>query len=937
MDSPQRVHRDGFTSDLAPQGAIRVLIIDGSPSGRALIEERLCASQRAPVPVPVSSAAELDQAVSQGFDAVLVALDLPFGGGPEVHRRLVSLRPNSPVILFTHEEAAGSPDGYDRLVRRLLSELDRLAQQSELQRQAAIVNFTSDAIVVRHQDGHIQFWSRGAEQMYGFSASEAVGRISHELLKTRFPQSLDEIERQLAKDGVWMGVLEHETRDGRTVRVLSRWQRGYGNGPLQEILESNTDITRQALAEEPLQFGEQRATQARARLATIAAASRDAIVGKDLNGCITCWSGGAERLFGFKESEVIGKPIYMIIPPDLQHEEQEIMSRVLRGEETDTYETIRRRKDGTLMPVSISVSPVKDEHGVVIGASKTARDITQRKRIQEQLRTSEAHYRRTFDSAAVGIAHVGLDGRWLHFNEAVCTITGYSPERLHRLTFIDITHPEDREVSQVQANRLLSGEIQSYSLEKRYVRPDGNIVWVDVTVSLARDDTDDTDRFIAIVQDISDRKAFEERVQNLLREREQLLEAESAARADAEAANYLKDEFLATLSHELRTPLSNVLTWTRLLQQKYPNAEETLRRGFNVIAENAGIQAQMIAELLDMSRIVSGKLQLDRKTVDLGKLVEAAVLGQRPAAEAKGLTLTVQRAEESILISADATRLQQVLWNLLSNAIKFTPSGGKIQASMRRAGPWAELTLVDTGVGIPAAFLPHVFDRFRQAEATTARRFGGLGLGLAIVKQLVQLHGGSVQAASSGENSGSTFIVRLPLAVEASEGAGRGDAAPAGPPAPLHLSPQEISGLRILAVDNEPATLDVLVRVLAEYGARVTAAGSAAEALDALRDPHSFDILLSDLGMPDMDGFALLKTVRTTFVPEELPAVAITAFSRAEDRVRAVEAGFQGYIMKPYDIGELITLIRDVSGTRASERRHSQDPAEMGSHRGTVA
>lgn len=789
MDSRQRLQRETSRPDPAPPESIRVLVIDGNPSGRLLIEQRLRASPRPLVPIPVGSAAELDQAISQGFEAAIVAFELPFGTGLEVQRRLAATYPSSPVILFTHREVENAADGYDGLARTLVSELNR---------------------------------------------------------------------------------------------------------------------------------SERRATEGRLGLATIAAASRDAIIGKDLNGCITCWNRGAERIFGYTQDEVIGKSIYIVIPPELHHEEQEILSRVIRGETTETYETTRRRKDGTLIPVSISVSPVKDEHGVVIGAAKTARDITQRKRMQEQLRTSEARYRKTFDSAALGIAHVGLDGRWLHFNEAVCTITGYAPEMLHRLTFTDITHQEDREVSQMQAERLFSGEIQSYSLEKRYVRPDGNIVWVDVTVSLARDDADETDHFIAIIQDISDRKAFAERVQNLLREREQLLEAESTARADAEAANHLKDEFLATLSHELRTPLSNVLTWTRLLQQKYPNAEETLRRGFTVIAENAGIQAQMISELLDMSRIVSGKLQLDKRCIDLGKLVEAAVLGQRPAAEAKGLTVGVQRPEEPVLISADATRLQQVLWNLLSNAIKFTPSGGKIQASVRRAGSWAELTLVDTGVGIPVAFLPHVFDRFRQAEATTARRFGGLGLGLAIVKQLVQLHGGSVQATSSGENSGSTFIVRLPLALEVTE-TGRGEATPPAPPAPIHLGAQEIRDLQILAVDNEPATLDVLVRVLAEYGAVVTPVGSAAQALEALRDRQRFDILLSDLGMPDMDGFALLKTVRTTFAPEELPAVAITAFSRAEDRLRAVEAGFQAYIMKPYDIGELITLIRDISATRTGD------------------
>jgi PAS domain S-box-containing protein len=663
--------------------------------------------------------------------------------------------------------------------------------------------------------------------------------------------------------------------------------------------------------EEKLLPSERSASEAKAHLATIAAAASDAIIGKDLQGCITCWNGGAERIFGYREAEVLGKSIFLIIPADLHHEEQDILSRLQRGEATEPYETVRRRKDGTLVPVSVSVSPVKDAQGVLIGGSKVARDITRRKRVQEQLRASEARYRESFDSAAVGIAHVALEGRWLHFNEAVCAITGYSHEALKRLTFIDITHPEDRPVSQAQADRLLSGETHSYSLEKRYVRPDGTLVWVHVTVSISREAADQPAHFIAVIQDISERKEFEERVQNLLYEREQLLEAERSARADAEIANHLKDEFLATLSHELRTPLSNVLTWSRLLQQKYPNAEDVLQRGLTVIVENAGMQAQMIAELLDMSRIASGKLQLDRKTVDLGELVAAAVLSQRPAGEAKGLTLTVHEVKESILISADATRLQQVLWNLLTNAIKFTPAGGKIQVSIGCAGPWAELKIVDTGVGIPAGFLPHVFDRFRQAEAATTRRFGGLGLGLAIVKQLVQLHGGSVQARSSGEGSGATFTVRLPLARAADIASGR-QTMPADSPGSAQLSAEAIAGLRILTVDDEPATLDVLARVLTEYGARVTAVGSAMQALETLQGTGEFDILLSDLGMPEMDGFALLKVVRTHFSPEDLPAVAVTAFSRAEDRVRAEEAGFQGYIIKPYDIVELITLVREL-------------------------
>jgi PAS domain S-box-containing protein len=911
-----------------PPEALRVLVIDDNPADRLLIEQKLRGAARNLTVIPVGSAAELDTALAGGFDGAITEFELPFGTGLEVYRRLAEIHPQAPVILFTSRGTeslrmraldAGltdyltkSPDNYDRLERTLIAELDRLRHQSDLERQAAVINLTSDAIIVRHEDGRVQFWNRGAQQMYGYDASEVIGRSLHDLLKTRFPEPLEAIMRKLAAEGVWMGELEHQTRHGRTVRVLSRWQRGRAR-PGQEILESNTDITRQRLAEEQLLASERRATEAQARLAAIAAASSEAIIGKDLQGCITCWNGGAEQLFGYRASEVLGKSVYLIVPPELYQEEQEILSRMRRGEATETYETTRRRKDGTFVPVSVSVSPVKDDQGVVIGGSKIARDITRRKRIQERLRASEARYRETFDSAAVGIAHVGLNGRWLHFNEAVCAITGYSREVLRQLTFIDITHPEDRELSQAQADRLLSGQIQSYSLEKRYVRPGGELVWVHVTVSVSRNSAEQPAHFIAALQDISERKEFEERVQNLLHEREQLLEAERSARAEAEAANHLKDEFLATLSHELRTPLSNVLTWARLLQQKYPGAEDPLRRGLTVIVENAGMQAQMISELLDMSRIASGKLQLDRSTVNLGELVEAALLSQRPAAEAKGLTLSLRKVDESLLISADATRLQQVLWNLLSNAIKFTPAGGSIQVSIRSAGAWAELTILDTGVGIPAAFLPHVFDRFRQAEATTTRRFGGLGLGLAIVKQLVQLHGGSVQARSFGEGSGATFIVRLPRGRQPAGVPDTPHAIAGAAPGIAQISPEAISGLRILAVDDEPATLDVLARVLTEYGARVTAVGSAAQALETLRNTREFDILLSDLGMPEMDGFALLKTVRASFPAEELPAVAVTAFSRAQDRVRAEEAGFQGYIMKPYDIAELITLVRELN------------------------
>jgi PAS domain S-box-containing protein len=418
----------------------------------------------------------------------------------------------------------------------------------------------------------------------------------------------------------------------------------------------------------------------------------------------------------------------------------------------------------------------------------------------------------------------------------------------------------------------------------------------------------------AAQREIEQRRRMEGHLASLAREREQLLEAERAARADAEAANHLKDEFLATVSHELRTPLSTVVSWSRVLQKKYESGDAQLRRGLSVIADNARLQAQIISDLLDMSRVVSGKIQLELMPADLAQLTENAVEGQRPAAEAKGINLAVETDPEPIIADVDAGRLQQVLWNLLSNAIKFTPENGSVCLRLQRTGDWAELIVRDTGIGIPAHFLPHAFDRFRQAEGGTGRRFGGLGLGLAIVKQLVELHGGTVEASSEGEGRGSRFTVRLPL-LEAHlierDGAAKGDAE--------RVSGHALQGMRILAVEDDAAMLEVLVRVLTEYGANVTSAPSAAAALAAL-NAAQFDLLLSDIGLPGMDGYELMRSVRARYSEEELPAIAVTAFAREQDRALATEVGFQAYLTKPYEVAKVVGLARRLGATQKPVR-----------------
>jgi signal transduction histidine kinase/ActR/RegA family two-component response regulator len=400
------------------------------------------------------------------------------------------------------------------------------------------------------------------------------------------------------------------------------------------------------------------------------------------------------------------------------------------------------------------------------------------------------------------------------------------------------------------------------------------------------------------------------------RERERLLESERAARADAERASHMKDEFLATLSHELRTPLNAILGWSQILSSG-PRDEEDLAQGLKTIERNARAQTQIIEDLLDMSRIISGKVRLDVRRVEVLPVVEAAIETMRPAADAKGIRLTPVLDPDAGPISGDPGRLQQIFWNLLSNAIKFTPRGGQVQVVLRRVESHIEVAFTDTGQGIKPEFLPHVFERFRQADASTTRAHGGLGLGLAIVKQLVELHGGTVHAASAGLAQGSTFVVALPIsALDAPYDARDVNPHPAEETAARTARPMpSLRGLRVLVVDDEPDARALVSRLLEDSGAQVTTASSAAEALAAVANRPP-DVLVSDIGMPTEDGFALIRRLRD--LPAEAggntPAIALTAYARSEDRQHVIYAGFQMHVCKPVEPTELITMVASLAG-----------------------
>lgn len=393
-----------------------------------------------------------------------------------------------------------------------------------------------------------------------------------------------------------------------------------------------------------------------------------------------------------------------------------------------------------------------------------------------------------------------------------------------------------------------------------------------------------------------------------------------AAQAEGEQASRMKDEFLATLSHELRTPLNAILGWSQLIRQR-PDAQ-MIEEGLSIIERNTRVQVQLIEDLLDMSRIISGKLRLEFHVIDIATFTDAAIETVEPAAKAKGVQLRRIVAGKNF-VAGDTNRLQQVIWNLLSNAIKFTPGGGYVEVRAQRRGSEIAISVADSGQGIKPDFLPHVFERFRQADGSTTRPQGGLGLGLAIVKNLVELHGGTVEAYSAGENQGSTFTILLPVAARSDHQSIHRFNSPDGNVSAPELGIESLSGLKVLVVDDEPDARDLLRRLLERRQATVFTAGSAIDGLQLLEQERP-DVLVSDIGMPMVDGYEFMTQVRSLGADRggDLPAIALTAFARAEDRARALRAGYTVHLPKPVEPANLIAIVASVTG-RAGAKEQS--------------
>jgi PAS domain S-box-containing protein len=711
-----------------------------------------------------------------------------------------------------------------------------------------------------------------------------------------------------------------------------------------EMRESEARV-RQTLAER--QRAEDAVREGEERYRELVENANDIVFTLDLEGNVRSVNKAVQSITGYAQNELLAMNMKDFLTPTSAESARKMTERKLAGEERTNYEVDVQTKDGRLLTLEIS-SRLAMSGGKPTGVQGVARDITTRRQAEEALRQADqralSEYERLLERVA-GLAQTLGTARDLlaifrglkEFALASVPCNGlfvslYDPIRDVRTACYGWADDEEIDTSElppmpvtstgpnsraVRTNQVvITNDYMSETLGHPAVlvgpdnglRPQSSLsapmsvmgrivgaIEVQTYQKAAYRDEDATAmRMAANLTAVA--------IENVA-----LLERESTARANAEESNRLKDEFLATVSHELRTPLTAILGWSRMLESDSLD-NDMARRAIDTIKRNAKSQAQIIDDILDVSRIITGNLYLELNPLELESVLEAAVNVVRPTAEAKGIQLELD-FEEPVAVSGDTNRLQQVFWNLLSNAVKFTPSGGKVNVNLRRIDSEAEITVTDTGQGITAKFLPFVFDRFRQADSTSTRQHGGLGLGLAIARHLIEIHGGAIEAKSLGEGQGATFIVRLPLV-------GSRVVAPPDEPAGVEKSgpksPEMLSGLHVLLVDDDEDTLEMLSAALRQRSANVTAVSSASEALAAIRTVRP-DVLISDIAMPGVDGYQLMEKVLALNLKPALPAIAITAYAKEEDKATALAAGYQRYLSKPVELGEFISAVAEAA------------------------
>jgi PAS domain S-box-containing protein len=811
--------------------------------------------------------------------------------------------------------------------------LDRVKEEAlaTARELAAIVESTDEAIIRVDLQGTIQTWNRGAELVYGYTAEDAIGRSVRIVLPA---------DRQTEEFALLERVNHGERIAGfETIRCRKDGECFPASLTISPIRdESGAVIGASKIARD---ISQRKGAEERFRLAVEAAPTAMLIV--DEGGAITFANGLAERLFGYTREELVDRSVDHLVPeryrPLHPHHRAHFYTELTRrpmGAGRDLYAV---RKNGSEVPVEIGLSPFKADAGTFVLAAIT--DITDRKRASQHaafLAEAGAILAQSLDygSTLKGVTNLAVPSLadW-------CAVDVLNDE--HKLERLAVAHVDPAKIELARTIQLKYEDPNSPFSPTAVVRT-GTGAFVkeisdEMIVASARGDQDRIAevrslglRSYMIVPLTTHGRTFgsltfataesgrlyaddDFRFARDVAFRAALAVDNARAYQDAQTANRLKDEFLATLSHELRTPLNAILGYARLLQSGLM-PDDRKARALVTVERNASALAQIVEDILDVSRIIAGKVRLQIQAVDVAQVVRNAVETMSPAADAKQIHLQTMLDPRAGPISGDPDRLQQIVWNLLSNSVKFTPRDGIVQVRLERINSHVEIAVSDTGIGIAPEFLPYIFERFRQADSATTRRYGGIGLGLAIVRHLVELHGGTIHAASGGKDQGSTFRVRLPLMIVHADTTGtrerRWHVGP-GSSEPL----PNLEGLKVLTVDDDADARALVTETLEAVGAQVTAVESAARAIEALTEIQP-DVLLADIGMAGSDGFELVRRVRTSADQRirDIPAAALTAYARAEDRIKALQSGFQLHLAKPVDPAELIIAVAALAKQR---------------------
>jgi len=921
---------------------LRILVIDDNPHDRLLairsLERELLNFQVQ----EITNAEDLTLALDANeFDLVITDYQLRWSDGLAVLLTIKDRYPECPVIMFTNSgtqeiavEAmkAGlddyvikSPKHYIRLATAVRSAWEKVQTRRKVtgleNRLQSLLNQLNVGVFRLTIDGCLLEANRAFLRLLGLR-SLPESSVCQSLEVYFESKDYAQVLNQLKQNGQ---IQEREVQlrqtDGSLIWVrLSQTLRTFeGQTIIDGLMEDISD--RKQAQQERTQLLEELAAKQRLLEAVLQQMPTGVLIAEASSEQIVLMNEQVKQILRGPYSRVDKVEEYLqyetFYPNGQSYTPEELpLVRSLRTGEVVTAEEIDLvRGDHTRGTLLVNSAPIRDSEGRIVAGVVNFLDITDRKQAQEELQNALQKLNFHVENTPLAVIERDRDFRVTRWSKAAERIFGWRAEEVIGNDWQGVFSDDLETVKTIRARLFNGDEKQNISHNRSYTK-DGSIVDCEWYNSALLDKSGNLVSVLSLVLDVTERKRTEA-------ERDRLLKLEKAARADSEAArsaaetaNRLKDEFLAVLSHELRSPLNSILGWAKLLRTRTFD-EATTARALETIERNANLQTQLIEDLLDVSRIMRGKTSLKISPVNLATTIEAAIDTVRLAAQAKSIQLQCFIDPTVTLISGDPNRLQQVIWNLLSNAIKFTPSGGRVSIHLKRQDTQAQLLISDTGKGISADFLPHVFEYFRQADSSSTRNHGGLGLGLAIVHHLVELHGGTVEASSPGVGQGATFTVTLPLKIDRTQVQDSEQILPTVEIESVQMfnNPSVLQGKRVLVVDDEADTREFYTLVLEECGASVTAVSSVSDALESLRQQRP-DVLLSDIGMPVQDGYALLRQVRALEVERggRLPAVALTAYARDLDRQQAIAAGFEKHLPKPVEPAELVAVVANLAG-----------------------